>query len=197
MNISEIENNPDLRKLNLACGQDIRPVSANWVNADMLEGPNVQKMDVFSLPWPFPDDHFDYILAQHILEHVPHNIPEHGFAKNFLHCLMEEIWRVLKVDGILNVVSPGGLRCLAGAMDHKRFIMPETFHIFYPDGVWSFQTRCRFALEHVHNNETLRFRILKKILLSGFGVDISQLRPHIVRFQLRKLPAATQPDQTA
>jgi SAM-dependent methyltransferase len=194
MNIREIEDNPQLRKLNLACGKDIRPASLNWLNVDMVSGPGVDKLDVFSLPWPYESDHFDYILAKHILEHVPHNIPQYGYHKNFFQQLVEEMWRVMKVGGTLDVISPGGLKILAGAMDHKRFIMPETFHVFYPGDKWSYYTDCRFELAGERRSENWRFRLLKKCLQRGFNIDISQLRTHEVRFQLRKLPAAVKHD---
>src|SRR5688572_7413540 len=185
MNVSEIQEDPQLKKLNLACGRDIQPASKNWLNVDTVDAPGVTGMDIFWLPWPFESDQFDYILAKHVLEHVPHNIPAYGFEKNFMHLLMEEVWRVLKVGGILHVISPGRLSSLVDAMDHKRFVTPETFHVFYPSDKWSYYTHCRFELVHVHRFEPRRFGIPRKLLRWLCDIDITQLRAHEIQSTLR------------
>jgi len=55
------------RKLNLGCGMDLR---AGWVNADIVAyGDNVV-MDLTRVPYPFPANHFDFILCSHVMEHL-------------------------------------------------------------------------------------------------------------------------------
>ncbi|HUW11362.1 MAG TPA: methyltransferase domain-containing protein, partial [Anaerolineae bacterium] len=132
-----------MTKLNLACGQDTRPVENNWLNVDSVAGTDVLQMDIFELPWPFESDRFDYILAKHVLEHVPHNIPKYGYEYNFLQLFVEEIWRVLKLGGMLDIEVPGGISSLANAMDHKRIITPESLHVFYGNDEWAFYTSRR------------------------------------------------------
>lgn len=59
-------------------------------------------------PLPFKDQSFDFILANHILEHVP----------NWWHCF-EECSRVLKVGGRMEVWLPGmGSDSVLGFRDH-------------------------------------------------------------------------------
>lgn len=136
--ILRIYDDSSLMKLNLACGQDIRPIEKNWVNVDMEAGNNVLKMDIFKLTWPFESGSFHYILARHIMEHVPHNIPEYGYKTNFLQLFMEEIWRVMKVGAILEIEVPGGISSIANAMDHKRIFTPESLHVFYGNDKYSY-----------------------------------------------------------
>jgi len=74
--------------LNLGCGRVILPcprpahhllVDAeiydypDWLNVDRNAGPEVDEVvDIFSYPWPWPDNSFDGALASHIVEHIPH-----------------------------------------------------------------------------------------------------------------------------
>lgn len=61
---------------------------------------------------PFPDSHFDRILAIHVLEHLP-NLP----------AALQEIHRVLKEDGVFNICIPcegGGAYSLARTISAKR-----------------------------------------------------------------------------
>jgi SAM-dependent methyltransferase len=187
-NILKIWDDPRQMKLNLACGQDIRPIQKNWVNVDIVAGTNVLQMNIFELPWPFESDSFDYILARHVLEHVPYNIPKYGYEHNFLQLFMEEIWRVMKVGGILDIEVPGGISSLTNAMDHKRIITPESLHVFYGNDKYSYYTSCRFELVSVNQSEPFRFKILKVFAYEMFDIDITHLRSHTVRFFLRKLP---------
>ena len=186
--VISIRQDPKLRKLNLGCGRDIRPPEMNWVNVDKANVPGVLELDIFALPWPLEADGFDYVLAKHVLEHVPHNIPEYGYEKNFLQSFMEEIWRVMKVGAILEVESPGGIASIVGAIDHKRIITPETFHVFYPGDRYDYYSTCRFDRAGVWRSEPLRFKVLRAFLKRAFGVDISSLSSRNVHFLLRKMP---------
>lgn len=68
------------QKLNLGCGREILP---GWLNVDIIKmSEEVSVLDL-SYAWPWPENKFTRILANHILEHI--------FEK--VH-VMEEIWRV-------------------------------------------------------------------------------------------------------
>ena len=95
--VIDIWDNPRLTKLNLACLQDVRPVAKSRVNVDIVASSNVLQMNIFELPWSFERDTFDYVLAKHVLEHVPRHVAQYGYEHNFLQLFMEKIWRVLKV----------------------------------------------------------------------------------------------------
>lgn len=85
--------------------------------------PNVTNLDAYgdvqvkwdlgdSRPLPFETGTFDFILANHILEHVP----------NWWHCF-EECARVLKVHGYIQIFVPGaGSDSVLGYRDHLNTI---------------------------------------------------------------------------
>lgn len=80
-------------KLNLGCGTDIRD---GFINVDVRQMDGVDVVATLE-KLPFPDDYADYILAQDVLEH---------FCKIELIEVVNEIKRVLKPDGILDMRSP-------------------------------------------------------------------------------------------
>jgi len=90
MSAEEIPANA--RKLNVGCGVDIR---AGWTNLDIVDYGGNQITDLNKYPWPFPDNHFDYILCSHILEHM----------QNF-HAVVTELYRILRPGGELDVRVP-------------------------------------------------------------------------------------------
>lgn len=94
--------------LNIGCGFAKYP-APNVVNLDMFDNckPNVVH-DLSKMPMPFPDNEFDLILANHILEHVP----------NWWACF-GDCCRVLKPGGTIEVWVPGmGSDAATGYRDH-------------------------------------------------------------------------------
>lgn len=185
--ISKIIADPTALKLNLGCGLDIRPSDQGWTNIDNIQHAAILKADIFSLPLPFEDSTFDLVIAQQVLEHVPHNLPIHGYATNFLQLFVEEIWRIMKPGGLFHIEVPPGLCSLVDAIDHKRTITPHTFHIFYPDDRWNFYSECRFELVSGSEQPGRAFRLLRFLLRRFFYVDIDPLRVRPSAFDLRKL----------
>ena len=181
-------NKSPTRKLNLGCGKDIRPPSEGWINCDSIASAGVMQLDIFSLPLPFENNSFDLVLAKHILEHVPHQLPGYGNERNFLQSLIEDIWRVLKVGGILRVEGPRGLRTLLDNIDHKRIVTPGTFHIFFKNDPWNYYSDCRFELITAIPKPNLGYKIVRT-LLRACQIDVEPLRVMPEAFELRKLPA--------
>ena len=66
---------------------------------------NILKADLTIEPIPFPDNTFDFVVAEHFLEHIPRLIyaPYHRFP--FIE-LMSEIYRVLKPKGLFYSITP-------------------------------------------------------------------------------------------
>ena len=88
-----------MKKLNIGCGRDIRPIEEGWVNLDIREGGGVDVVhDLDRLPLPFDDDSFDEVYASHVLEHVLR-------WENLLH----DIYRIMKPGGVLTIRVPYGL----------------------------------------------------------------------------------------
>lgn len=78
-------------KLNLGCGSDMKK---GYINIDCLESADLQ-LDLEVARLPFPKGSVETVFAAHIFEHL-HNFP----------ALMNEIHRVLKPNGILQVHVP-------------------------------------------------------------------------------------------
>ena len=51
--------------------------------------------DLNKFPYPFPDNYADYILMEHVLEHLDDVVE-----------VMNECWRILKKEGLLEVIVP-------------------------------------------------------------------------------------------
>ena len=90
--VSEADKSHGPMRLNIGCGLDVRP---GWVNLDCVDYGGNTVADLTRYPWPFPDSHFDEVLASHILEHLP----------NF-NAVVTEIWRVCKPDALVVVRVP-------------------------------------------------------------------------------------------
>ncbi|MCJ7606431.1 MAG: class I SAM-dependent methyltransferase, partial [Thermoplasmata archaeon] len=95
-------------KLNLGCGQDIRPKEEGWVNIDSQAGRGIDRVyDMHDTPLPFEDSTVDYALASHVLEHM------HDWEK-----LILDVHRMLKPGGMFEIRVPYGVHPTAY---HVRF----------------------------------------------------------------------------
>ena len=83
-----------MKLLNLACGTRYHPA---WVNVDLnSRGPGVIPCDLRQ-GLPFTDNSFDVVYHSHLLEH---------FSKAFAPVFLRDCFRVLKIGGIIRVVTP-------------------------------------------------------------------------------------------
>ncbi|MBI4438749.1 methyltransferase domain-containing protein [Candidatus Woesearchaeota archaeon] len=109
-------------RLNLGCGE--KPMKG-YLNVDVVKWPGVDMvLDIEKTPWPFPENHFEEVRAENVLEHV-HN----------LDAVMAETERVLKPDGVFSIIVPHFHSHLAFTDPyHVRFFAPETFNYYCDSG---------------------------------------------------------------
>lgn len=103
--------------LNLGCGF-AQFKAKNVVNLDGEPCSNADIIwDLSKTPLPFEDNTFDFIIANHILEHVP----------NWWKCF-EDCARILKPEGKLEIWVPGqGSDAVLGFRDHINTINNNSF----------------------------------------------------------------------
>jgi predicted SAM-dependent methyltransferase len=78
----------------LGCGPN---ELSGWLNTDIRSvSPSVIYVDIME-PLPFPDESFDYIYSEHLIEHIP-------FEWGLNH--LKECLRVLKHGGTIRISTP-------------------------------------------------------------------------------------------
>jgi hypothetical protein len=82
-------------KLNLGCGQNKIP---GFVNVDEHGDPDVRH-DLEAFPWPWADDTFEEVRANHVLEHL-------GQDPDIFIGVMKEIYRVARPGAQVLVAVP-------------------------------------------------------------------------------------------
>lgn len=121
-------------KLNLGCGQDIKP---DFVNLDVV---NLKGVDVVhnldKLPYPFKDNSFKIVYCDNVLEHL--------FSKVLV---LEELWRITKDGGRIIIKVPIYPSHLAFTdPTHKQFFTYETFDYFKPEHSFHYYSKAKFII---------------------------------------------------
>ena len=98
------------RTLDLGCGGEPKnPFGADEVygiDLDTFGNENIRIADVITDGIPFEDGYFDYVTGYDFIEHIPRLLYIDGQRRAPFMELMGEIWRVLKMDGILKTHTP-------------------------------------------------------------------------------------------
>lgn len=124
---------PGRRVLNLGCGR--RRVSGA-VNLDVTSEtcPDVLH-DLNSRPWPFPDGHFDEVLAHDVIEHLGETI-----------ATLEEIHRVCRHGALVRITVPHYSSSNAFTdPTHRHYFGRFSFGYVTDGHDLSFYTRARFV----------------------------------------------------
>jgi predicted SAM-dependent methyltransferase len=74
-----------------------------WLNTDIAPSPGIMRMDA-TKPFPFDSSSFDYVFAEHMIEHV---------SSEGAMAMLTECHRILRPGGVLRIVTPD-LEKLAG-----------------------------------------------------------------------------------
>ena len=107
-------------KLNLGCGDDLRP---GYINCDCVQLPGVDQVVDLDRPIPFADDSVDEIILIDVLEHVDDILKT-----------MEELHRVLKKGGRLIIRVPyWNSWCTVTDPTHQRGFHEFFFDFFDPE----------------------------------------------------------------
>jgi|RifCSP13_1_1023834.scaffolds.fasta_scaffold07393_5 SAM-dependent methyltransferase len=102
-------------RLHVGCGLEVLP---DWVNADVEPIPGAIRADVHSLP--LRDSTFDYVLASHLLEHIPD-----------VKRAITELARVLRPGGTLEIRVPDYRHENAFTdLEHVHFFTPRSLEYF-------------------------------------------------------------------
>jgi len=113
----------DKRILNIGCG---RQILEGAENLDKIPFEGVDKVWDLKDGLPYQDGQFDKVIANYVLCQI--SSPE-GLQE-----LLNDIWRVLRINGWLEIKVPNAKHSCAwqDPMDCRRFV-PETFDYFDKD----------------------------------------------------------------
>lgn len=109
------------RNLNLGCGNDYRP---GFINADSGNCKKDIHLEIEETPYNLEDNSFDYVLMQHVLEHI---------SKESFVGVMREIHRICAPNAIIYIISPhAGSNNFYTDFTHKLPLTVRTFDFFDP-----------------------------------------------------------------
>ncbi len=112
---AELTPTPRGRCVNVGCGRDLR---AGWVNVDVEAIPGALRASITHLP--FRDGALDYVLASHVLEHVPD-----------VKRAIAELARILRTEATLEIRAPDYRHENAYTdLEHLHFFTPRSMDYF-------------------------------------------------------------------
>lgn len=107
------------QKLNFGCGRDIK---RGYLNADITPFDGTDLIfDFNKFPYPFPDDNFEEIYCDNVLEHV-----------DDISMVMSELHRISRKGGIIRIIVPY-YNCYGAYNDvtHRHYFSHLSFEPFY------------------------------------------------------------------
>ncbi len=156
--------------LNIGCGKDYRE---GWLNVDLSLGIRADEhFDAFTFPWDLPSSHFETVVVNHLVEHIPHQVPD--YSGDGFYVFFEEVYRVLRPGGKVSVAVPYWKHANA-VVDptHTRVVHPKAFDFFNPDHPQHHQTHAKFL---VSSRKTRRGDRICRYFKSHFDLAVPGVR---------------------
>lgn len=114
---------------NSVFGVDIR----SW---DINE--NVKKCTMGTEPVPFNENHFDFVTAYDVLEHIPRAANKEELTIFPFVSAMNEIWRVLKVGGVFYSETPCyPMKEAFQDPTHVNIMTEDTLRLYFSEKTWA------------------------------------------------------------
>ena len=149
------------RKLDIACGQNKQK---GFKGIDLAGDADIV-WDLFNFPWPIKTSSVQEAYCSHFVEHIPHDL---GGDKDGFFMFFEEVHRILKKNGTIEIVHPFS-RSDRAFWDptHQRYLNDVTWSYLNPE--W------RTANKLDHYNTDADFEIM---LIDAAGIpDEVMARP--------------------
>lgn len=144
--------------LEIGCGKNKCESSLGEViGLDIFDLPGVDVVhDLNKVPYPFSDNEFQLIIANHVLEHLDNLIG-----------VMKELYRILKPNGLLRIIVPYFSSASAHQdPTHKRFFTLRTFDYFTPESEYNYYSDIKFKFIIVRKTLVPYESILNKIFIN-------------------------------
>lgn len=138
-------------KVNFGCGVNVLP---GWRNHD-------QEVDIRE-PLPYGDASVQYVLAEHVVEHVTHQ-EAWGF--------FEELYRILAPDGVARICVPCVERIFRADATYLDFIARRGW------GDGSVKSAVRAAV-FLHGHKSAWTKELLVVFLKAVGFRVKVVKPH-------------------
>lgn len=179
-------------KLDLGCGQRKRvPIDGEdatpWVGVDLYAPGADQKVDLFRFPWPWKDGSVSQVHCSHFCEHIPQDIRWKWF---------EELWRVMKVDGVAQIVCPNWKSERAYGDCSHQWPPVTSFSFLYFSRAWreaNLLTHGPYALKCNFETQTGAFGLAPDVASRADDVKMMMCQRQCETYQdmwatMRKLP---------
>lgn len=134
-------------RLNLGCGEDYRE---HYWNIDVSDSVSPdQLVDLEDTPWPLPTDHFRYVIAEHVIEHLANPVD-----------VMQEVARVTQPGGHVEIAVPTGVNARTDPT-HKHQWTFNTPEYFDANGPYWWEAGCNLRLKDrelsLHTHGPMRY----------------------------------------
>lgn len=149
--------------LDLGCGTRKKDSYYTGIDVHKYEGVDIV-MDLRMAKLPFDDHSVDGVYASHFLEHL-------NFEENIF--LFNEVYRILKVDKIFEIVVPHGMSYSGMAdLSHKTFWTEDTFGYFTPLNTAYYDWNVINKWQVMNNDATPKYTYTKEGFLENKNREI-------------------------